>query len=87
MRDVGPVGLRHLLRCLYEAVDAADRPRSYELLHIRMVTEESIDRQVQQVVREVFRSSPGDVAVVVHCEPNAWEQEWEEDVGWQWSTG
>lgn len=48
-----------------------------------MITEALISRQTERVVRGVFRSSPGEVAVVVHREPDIWEG----DQDWQWSTG
>jgi len=75
VRNLGPADFRHPLLDLYEGVDPADRPRSYELLRIRVIAEELISQQVQRVVREVFRSSPGHVAVVVHREPDVWEED------------
>jgi len=84
-RNVDPAGFRHPL--LPEGVDPADLPRSYELLRVRWITEELINQQAQRVVREVFQSSPSEVAVVVHRESDVWEDEWEEDEGWQCSTG
>ncbi len=70
-----------------ETADPVDGLRIPELLRMRMVTEELISQRVQRVVREVFRSSPGDLAVVFHREPDVWEDDWDQDEDEQWSTG
>lgn len=82
-RGVDPAGFRHPLRAIDEGLDPSGHPCSYERRTVRMITEEVIIQQAQQVVQDVFRSSPDEVAVVVHDEPVVWE----DDEDWQSSTG
>ena len=62
-------------------------PQPHQLLRTRMLTEELITKQAQAVVQEVLRSSPRDVVVVLHREPDLWDDGWEDDEDEQSSTG
>lgn len=70
-----------------ETAGPVDGLRIPELLRMRMVREELISQQVQRVVREVFRSSPDDLAVVFPLEPDGSQDAWDDDEDEHWATG
>lgn len=87
VRSADPADFPHPLLSFYERVPAADRPRSYELLRTKVVEDGLVGRQVRSVVLEVFRSAPGDVAVVAYRDSALWDDEDDEDEVWRRSTG
>ena len=87
VRSADPADFPHPLLTAYARLDPADRPGSYELLRAKVVEDGLLERQVRSVVQDVFRSAPGDVAVVSYREPDLWSDEEDEDEIWQQPTG
>lgn len=85
VRAADPAEFPHPLEKLYGRLPPEQRPRTYNLLRAKLMEDGLVARQVRNVVQEVFRSGPTDVAVVAYRPSELWDEEDDED--WQWSTG
>lgn len=69
----------HPAEAMFNSWDPAARPAKIQQLRTRLARAQLLTQQTQQVVRDVFRSSPGDLAVVIYQEPDWWGEDYDED--------
>ena len=75
VRTANPADFPHPLLALYEQLDPDDRPPTYAVLRVRVVTEGLISEVARQVLQDVFGSAPADIVVVTYLELDRWDEE------------